>query len=126
MERVPRRRQTCTFTRGSFSVSSQRTIPPLRRQAPEKPDFGSRRAPGLGHDSSCRSPANDGVAFSHGNRHAIGSGEGKGALRHQLQHFVEDELLQLPDIGAQRFAAPFEGAPLAYLLMQAGKRQQSL
>ena len=48
MERVPRRRQTCTFTRGSFSVSSQRTIPPLRRQAPEKPDFGSRRAPGAG------------------------------------------------------------------------------
>ncbi len=48
MERVPRRRQACTFTRGSFSASSQRTIRPPRRHAPENPEFGSSRAPGSG------------------------------------------------------------------------------
>ncbi len=45
MERVPRRRQTCRSTRRSVSESSQRTMPPVRRQAPENPEFGSSRAP---------------------------------------------------------------------------------
>ena len=45
MERVPRRRQTCKSTRGSFSESSHRTISPVRRQAPENREFGSSRTP---------------------------------------------------------------------------------
>ena len=44
MERVPKRRHACRFTRGSFSTSSQRTIPPVRKHAPENPKFGSSRA----------------------------------------------------------------------------------
>ena len=48
IERVPRLRQTGTFTRGSFSESSHRTIPPVRRQAPENPELGSSRAPASG------------------------------------------------------------------------------
>ena len=48
MERVPRSRQASAFTRASLSESSQRTVCPLRRHAPEKPECGSRRTPGGG------------------------------------------------------------------------------
>ena len=48
MDRVPRSRQACAFTRASLSESSQRTVCPLRRHAPENPELGSRRTPGGG------------------------------------------------------------------------------
>ena len=51
MERVPRRRQTSTFTRSSCSESSQRTIRPVRKQLAEKPELGSSLAPRGGADS---------------------------------------------------------------------------
>src|SRR5215469_18551569 len=48
MERVPKARQAWALTRVSVSESSQRTVWPLRRQAPEKPEFGSILAPRSG------------------------------------------------------------------------------
>src|SRR5215469_7164449 len=48
MERVPKARQAWALTRVSVSESSQRTVWPLRRQAPEKPEVGSILAPRSG------------------------------------------------------------------------------
>ena len=48
MERTPRRRQACRFTRGSVSASWQRTMRPETRHSPENPELGSRRIPASG------------------------------------------------------------------------------
>ena len=48
MERVPKRRHACRLTRASVSVSSQLAIWAVRKQAPEKAEARSMRAPKSG------------------------------------------------------------------------------
>src|SRR5882724_1277364 len=80
----------------------------------------------LRSDGSRRRPANNCVSLGQGDGNPISTGEGEGSLRNQLQHFVEDKLLQLPNVRTQRLATLLSSAPLAYLFVQAGKCKQGL
>src|SRR5258708_7994325 len=48
IDRTPSLRQLSTSTRGSFSVSSQRTVFPARKHSPDNPQFTSNRVPTAG------------------------------------------------------------------------------
>ncbi len=70
--------------------------------------------------------ANNRIVFCHRDGDAVSAGESEGALCYQLQHFVQNEVLELPDVIVQRFAVFFTGTTLAYLLVQSREREQSL
>ena len=126
MERVPSRRQTCTFTRGSFSESSQRTIPPVRRQAPENPDFGSSRAPGSG--TMVPAEARHTIASSSAIAMATPSAPVRVRARSATSCNTSSrtKCSSSQTSATQGLATLLAGATLAYLFVQAGECKQSL
>ena len=103
MERMPRARQVSRSTRGSSSVSSQRSSVPVLTHSPEKPEPTCKaRADGRSVGAGAGAADHE-IRIGVGERdgRARGANQGLGALGNQLQSRGK--------IGAEGFHLPLDG-----------------
>jgi hypothetical protein len=82
--------------------------------------------PWIRGDNSRGGPANDGIALGHGNRDTVRAGDGKRPFGYEMQHFVEDKRLELPNLGRVGLTPLLAIAALTQLLMQTRESEKGL
>src|SRR5207248_6890252 len=100
--------------------------PPSTEARPRKSRVRIQAHPRIRRDGAGRGTADDCVILGERDGNSVGPGNRQGAFGNQLQHFVENKLLQLPNVLGSLARTVLEGFALSDLLVERGKSEKRL